>query len=146
MILVETTCACITLTSLFTVFRKGNLTYRAWIPYDYYSSTIVFCLTYAHQLISLTAGSLVNVACDSLICGLLVHICCQIEILECRLSKISNNHNTLRDCVHHHGSILQLVILFHRSEKHCLIHFNKKVKMLQLIRKYSFLTYLHILF
>ncbi|XP_028047931.2 odorant receptor 94b [Monomorium pharaonis] len=45
----------------------------------------------------LTAGSLVNVACDSLICGLLAHICCQIEILECRLSKISN-HDTLRDC------------------------------------------------
>lgn len=85
--------------------------YRAWLPYDYYSSTIVFCLTYAHQLISLTVGSLVNVACDSLIGGLLVHICCQFEILECRLSKISNNHNTLRDCVRHHESILELVVL-----------------------------------
>ncbi|XP_039309008.1 odorant receptor 46a-like isoform X2 [Solenopsis invicta] len=106
-ILVETTCACITVTSLFTVFKKGNLTYRAWLPYDYYSSTIVFCLTYIHQLISLTAGSLVNVACDSLICGLLAHICCQIEILECRLSKVSNNHETLRDCVRHHNSILE---------------------------------------
>ncbi|XP_011705963.1 PREDICTED: odorant receptor 94a-like [Wasmannia auropunctata] len=109
-ILVETTCACITVTSLFTMFRKGNLTYRAWLPYDYNSSTIVFCLTYAHQLISLTAGSLVNVACDSLICGLLVHICCQIEILECRLSKISDNHDALRDCVRHHDSILQYAL------------------------------------
>ncbi|KAG5326078.1 OR46A protein, partial [Acromyrmex heyeri] len=106
-ILVETTCACITVTSLFTMFRKGNLTYRAWLPYDYYSSNIIFCLTYAHQLISLTAGSLVNVACDSLICGLLMHICCQIEILECRLSKVSNDDGTLRDCVRHHDSILQ---------------------------------------
>ncbi|XP_018317872.1 odorant receptor 46a-like [Mycetomoellerius zeteki] len=109
-ILVETTCACITVTSLFTVFRKGNLTYRAWLPYDYYSSSIIFCLTYAHQLISLTAGSLVNVACDSFICGLLVHICCQIEILECRLSKVLNDNDTLCDCVRHHDSILQYAL------------------------------------
>ncbi|XP_032691308.1 odorant receptor 46a-like [Odontomachus brunneus] len=106
-ILVETTCACITLSSLFTEFRKGKLTYRAWLPYDYYSSTVVFCLTYAHQLISLTAGSLVNVACDSLICGLLLHICCQMEILECRLSEVSGDHNTLRDCVRHHDNIFK---------------------------------------
>ncbi|XP_011050406.1 PREDICTED: odorant receptor 46a, isoform A-like [Acromyrmex echinatior] len=98
------------MTSLFTMFRKGNLTYRAWLPYDYYSSNIIFCLTYAHQLISLTAGSLVNVACDSLICGLLMHICCQIEILECRLSKVSNDDGTLRDCVRHHDSILQYAL------------------------------------
>lgn len=112
------------MTSLLTEFRKGNLTYRAWLPYDYDSSTIVFCLTYAHQLISLTAGSLVNVACDSLICGLLVQICCQIEILECRLSKLSNEHNNLRDCVRHHDSILKLVILL--FGKHTL-RFIKKI-------------------
>ncbi|XP_028047918.1 odorant receptor Or1 [Monomorium pharaonis] len=109
-ILVQTTGACYIITSLLTVFRKGNLTYRAWLPYDYYSSTIVYCLTYAHQLISLAIGSLVNVACDSLICGLLVHVCCQIEILECRLSKISNNYDTLCDCIRHHISILELVV------------------------------------
>ncbi|CAL1676380.1 unnamed protein product [Lasius platythorax] len=114
-ILVETTCACITMTSLLTEFRKGNLTYRAWLPYDYDSSTIVFCLTYAHQLISLTAGSLVNVACDSLICGLLVQICCQIEILECRLSKLSNEHNNLRDCVRHHDSILKYALRLNKK-------------------------------
>ncbi|XP_018403362.1 PREDICTED: uncharacterized protein LOC108780224 [Cyphomyrmex costatus] len=112
-ILVETTCACITVTSLFTVFSKRNLTYRAWLPYDYYSSSIIFCLTYAHQLISLTAGSLVNVGCDSLICGLLVQICCQIEILECRLSKVSNNDDILRNCVRHHNSILQTNTLWY---------------------------------
>ncbi|XP_072753272.1 odorant receptor 33a-like isoform X2 [Anoplolepis gracilipes] len=108
--LVETTCICITMTSLVTEFRKRNLTFRAWLPYDYNSSTIVFCFTYAHQLISLTAGSLVNVACDSLICGLLVHICCQIEILEYRLSKVSNDHNNLRDCVCHHDGIFKYAL------------------------------------
>ncbi|XP_014476205.1 PREDICTED: odorant receptor 46a, isoform A-like [Dinoponera quadriceps] len=110
-ILVETTCACITLSSLFTEFRKGKLTYRAWLPYDYYSSTFIFCITYAHQLISLTAGSLVNVACDSLICGLLLHICCQMEILERRLSEVSDNPNLiLRDCVRHHDNIFKYAL------------------------------------
>ncbi|XP_070518472.1 odorant receptor 46a-like [Cardiocondyla obscurior] len=116
-ILVETTCACITLTSLFTVFRKGHLTYRAWLPYDYYSSTFVFYITYAHQLVSLTAGSLVNVACDSLICGLLVHICCQFEILGYRLKKISNDHNILRNCVRHHNSILEYALILNSKFK-----------------------------
>nr|XP_012230269.1 PREDICTED: odorant receptor 49b-like [Linepithema humile] len=109
-ILVESTCICITMTSLLMEFRKGHLTYRAWIPYNYHSSTIIFCLTYAHQLISLTAGSLVNVACDSLICGLLVHICCQFEILEYRLNKISKDSEVLRDCVRHHDSIFEYAI------------------------------------
>lgn len=106
------------------MFRKGNLTYRAWLPYDYCSSTIVFCLTYAHQLISLTVGSLVNVACDSLIGGLLMQICCQFEILECRLNKISNDHNTLRDCVRHHESILELVVLSYHSGN--ILHISQK--------------------
>lgn len=100
---------CISVTSVFTIFRERNLTYRAWLPYDYYSSNIVFCLTYAHQLIGLTTGSLVNVGCDTLMGGLLLQICCQFEILKCRLSKISNDHDTLGDCVRHHDSIFELV-------------------------------------
>lgn len=122
------------MTSLLTEFRKRNLTYRAWLPYNYNSSTIVFCLTYAHQLISLTAGSLVNVACDSLICGLLVHICCQIEILEYRLSKISNGYNNLHDCIRHHDGIFKLVILL--FGKHSLQFINKFILSL-------FFIYLH---
>ncbi|XP_025265984.1 odorant receptor Or1-like [Camponotus floridanus] len=114
-ILIVTTSICFTLTSLLTEFRKRNLTYRAWLPYDYNSSTIVFCLTYAHQVISLTAGSFITVACDSLICGLLVHICCQIEILECRLNKISNDHNNLHDCIFHHDSIFKYALRLNKK-------------------------------
>lgn len=107
-ILVETTCACMAVTSLFTDFRKGNLTYREWTPYDY-SSKIIFCVTYARQLLSTTFGSMVNVACDSLICGLLLHVCCQLEILECRLRKISLGRSTLHECVRQHERIYELV-------------------------------------
>jgi len=109
-ILVETTCACVMLTSLFTDFRKGNLTYREWTPYNY-TSEMIFYIIYARQLISSTIGSMVNVACDSLICGLLLHVCCQLEILECRLKKNFLGQKNLRECVRQHDCIFKLVSL-----------------------------------
>lgn len=107
-ILVETTCLCVTVTSLLTEFKKGKLTFRAWLPFDY-SSPLLFLFVYAHQLISFTVGSVHHVACDSLICGLLVHICCQLEILECRIRKGTRNPKILRDCVFQHNHIFKFV-------------------------------------
>lgn len=109
--MIETTCACMILTSLFTDFRRGDLTYRAWIPYDY-SSGIMYYITYFHQLISLTAASIVNVACDSLMCGLLLHIYCQIEILECRLKKCLRDRGNFGECVQEHDLIYKSVFLY----------------------------------
>ncbi|XP_070156654.1 putative odorant receptor 85d isoform X1 [Polyergus mexicanus] len=106
-ILVETTCVCITLTSLFTDFRKRTLTFRAWLPYDY-SLPFLYHITYAHQLISLIVGSVLHVACDGLICGLLMHICCQIKILESRLRRIAREPDILRDCILQHNRIFEL--------------------------------------
>ncbi|XP_072753282.1 odorant receptor 46a-like [Anoplolepis gracilipes] len=103
-VLVESTCVCMALTSLFTSFRRGNLTYKAWLPFNY-SSPVLFYLTYAHQLTSMATGALVNLACDCFICGLLMHVCCQIEILEHRLNNKSHTRETLRDCVCHHDLI-----------------------------------------
>lgn len=107
-VLVGSTCVCIALTSLFTNFRRGNLTYKAWLPFNY-SSPVLFYLTYAHQLMSMATSALVNLACDCFICGLLLHICCQIEILEHRLNNKSHTRETLRDCVRHHDLIFELV-------------------------------------
>jgi len=106
------TLSCTVLSSLSMNFRSRKLTYRAWLPFDY-SSMLLFCLTYIHQLISMTAAAFVNIGCDTLICGLLVHICCQIEILTYRLKKIISYSDILRDCVHQHYYIfrLSLVIL-----------------------------------
>ncbi|XP_077264581.1 odorant receptor 4-like isoform X2 [Temnothorax americanus] len=102
-VLVESTCVCIALTSLFTNFRTGDLTYKAWLPFNY-SSSALFSLVYTHQLISMATCALVNLACDCFICGLLLHVCCQIEILEYRLNK-SHTWKNLRDCVRHHDLI-----------------------------------------
>ncbi|KAL6422691.1 hypothetical protein ACFW04_010732 [Cataglyphis niger] len=109
-ILVETTCVCIAVTSLLTEFSKGRLTFRAWLPFNYTSPSL-FRIVYIHQLIGLTAGSVLHVACDGLICGLLVHVCCQIEIMECRLRKISRNRDILRKSLLQHNIVFRLASL-----------------------------------
>ena len=107
LVLVGSTCGIIVLTSLFTNFRTGELTYKAWLPFNY-SSPALFFFVYTHQLISIITGALVNLACDCFICGLLLHICCQIEILDYRLNK-SHTWENLRNCVRHHDLIFKLV-------------------------------------
>lgn len=103
------TCSFIALTSLFTDFKHKRLTYREWVPYNY-SSLLTFCFTYAQQMSTTFHVATVNVACDTLICGFLMHICCQISILEYRLKKLSKNQITLGYCVRHHDWIYELVI------------------------------------
>ncbi|KAL0116264.1 hypothetical protein PUN28_011240 [Cardiocondyla obscurior] len=101
-VLIELTCGFMNLTSLFTDFQKGKLAYREWIPYE---SDAVFYFTYFRQLISLTVASIVNVACDIMIWGLLVHIYCQIEILECRVKKSLRGQGDLGECIRQHNRI-----------------------------------------
>lgn len=92
--------------SLFTNFKNGLLMYNAWIPFDY-SISALFCLVYAHQIMSIIFIGLVHPTTDSFICGLLLHVCCQIEILEYRLSNIAHGRGNLRDCVRHHIRIYE---------------------------------------
>ncbi|KAF3054557.1 Odorant receptor 020 [Nylanderia fulva] len=113
-ILVETTCICIALTSVFTNFRKGTLTYREWTPYN---SSVIFRIMYTRQLISTLFGSMVNVACDTLICGLLLHVCCQLEILECRLRKFTLGRNNLRECLRQHDGIFKFAFMVNEKFK-----------------------------
>jgi len=98
--------------SLLTNFKKRQLTFRGWIPYNY-SSFMLFCLTYVHQYVGVIFACLVSVACDSLIVGLLLHVCCQITILQYRLKSLINGQNTLRDCVRQHRHIIKLVLTKH---------------------------------
>jgi len=109
-ILVATTCTFVISSSLFTDFRHKKLKYREWIPFDY-SSYMIFCFAYAQQMLSACHSAIANVAIDSLMCGFLMHICCQIEILEYRLKKILGNQLTLSYCIRHHNRIFELVII-----------------------------------
>ncbi|XP_043264943.1 odorant receptor 46a-like [Colletes gigas] len=76
----------------FLRLTHGELPVRVWLPYDY-TSTYSLSLTYVQQILAFVAGSLMHVACDSLICGLLIHVYSQFEILECRLKAIKAGEN-----------------------------------------------------
>ncbi|XP_011706318.1 PREDICTED: odorant receptor 94b-like, partial [Wasmannia auropunctata] len=85
--LVQVTIVCQILTAIFMDFMKGKLTYKAWVPFDH-TSPIMFFFVFTHQMIGMSTCASVNVACDSLIAGLLQEICCQFDLLENRLMKI----------------------------------------------------------
>ncbi|XP_011882829.1 PREDICTED: odorant receptor Or1-like [Vollenhovia emeryi] len=102
--------SCIVLSSLSISFKNRKLTFRAWLPFDY-SSTLLFSLMYTHQMISLVTAAFLNIGCDTLICGLLVHICCQIEILLYRLRKVVSYSDVLRDCIRQHYHIIRLAFI-----------------------------------
>ncbi|XP_071631673.1 odorant receptor 46a-like isoform X2 [Temnothorax longispinosus] len=102
--------------------KNGKLPYRTWLPFNY-SSTLLFYLAYTHQMIGMAVAAVVSIGCDTLICGLLVHICCQIEILTYRLRKISHS-NVLRDCVRHHYDIFRLAFIVNKTFRLTIaIHF-----------------------
>jgi len=109
LIIVLMSIASILTMSVSTNFKKRNLTYKAWVPFDY-SSPAIYFVVYIHQLIAMSTSGIVNVACDSLLCGFLLHICCQFEILGYRLTKLTHQ-NSLCDYVRHHNRIFELVYL-----------------------------------
>ncbi|XP_053982819.1 odorant receptor 46a-like [Hylaeus volcanicus] len=89
--LVEVTVLSISCAALLTS-DNIELPYRMWLPCNC-SSTYSMSLTYTQQVLALTAGSLLHVACDGLICGLLTHTYSQMEILGCRLKTIKRGEN-----------------------------------------------------
>lgn len=91
-ILVEITVVCMISSSVFTDFKDRKLLYSAWIPFDYSTSNLYY-IVYIHQVVALIGTSLLNVACDVIICGLLVHACSQQEILKYRLKRIIEKSN-----------------------------------------------------
>ncbi|XP_025161892.1 odorant receptor 4-like isoform X2 [Harpegnathos saltator] len=98
-----------TLVSLLVDFRKRDLTFKAWFPFDY-SVSVIYYFLYIHQIISMALCSFLSVASDCFISGLLLHISCQIEILEYRLSQFANNQAKLSECVSYHYRIFDQFI------------------------------------
>ncbi|XP_032667626.1 odorant receptor 46a-like isoform X4 [Odontomachus brunneus] len=69
---------------------KGFLPYRAWVPYDL-SSFVPFMITSIQQIVTLVFATIINVGMETLICGMILQTCAQIEIFEERLQKMINN-------------------------------------------------------
>lgn len=93
----------------------GTLPFRTWQPYSLTSPTM-YWLTYLHHAILQVITPILNVGTDTLICGLMLQVCAQIDILIYRLSKMTQptSHVSLEedhflkttiDCIHHHTQI-----------------------------------------
>ncbi|XP_076634638.1 odorant receptor 10-like [Colletes latitarsis] len=92
-------------TTIFKDFATRELTYPLWIPCDY-SSTFWFTIVYIYQNMSMLVTSFLNVSCDSLFCGLLIHTCGQLEILRHRLRHIKKNGDfSAEHCARLHNRI-----------------------------------------
>ncbi|XP_076179889.1 uncharacterized protein LOC143153026 [Ptiloglossa arizonensis] len=99
--------------TILTNFKNRTLTYRAWLPFDY-SSYLLFSISYAHQTVGILFCALLNIACDSLCSGLLIHTNCQFEILRHRLQRIiKNERDSAKQCARLHNHIYKLVSQFH---------------------------------
>ncbi|XP_078032561.1 uncharacterized protein LOC144467574 [Augochlora pura] len=83
---------------------------RVWVPYDY-SSLILYIVTYSHQASSLILLTVMHLANDTLISGLMVLTCCQLELLQHRLQNITGDHSqSVKACARHHECIYQCVL------------------------------------
>lgn len=109
MTLVELSASWMYVRSYFTDFKSRTLTFRAWLPYDY-SVFLPYTFTYACQVISSTLCAFLNVGCDSLFSGMLIHIYCQFEIFEERLKNTQGDKSyTVKQCANHHFHIYKFV-------------------------------------
>ncbi|XP_053997918.1 odorant receptor 46a-like [Hylaeus anthracinus] len=105
-------------TSVFRDFGRRQLTYRAWIPYDYSSSLLTFTVTYTYQTSTVMIGSIMNIAYDTLHSGMLMHTYCQLEILEHRLKNVTKDDNySVEQCAHYHHRIFQFAAMLNKTFK-----------------------------
>ncbi|XP_014482554.1 PREDICTED: odorant receptor Or2-like [Dinoponera quadriceps] len=81
-----------TIRSILNVVQ-GDLPYRVWLPYDS-NNTLFFWITSIHQIITLTFATIINVGTETLIFGLFLQTCVQLEIFEYRLHKFVTNKTT----------------------------------------------------
>ncbi|XP_076634637.1 odorant receptor Or1-like [Colletes latitarsis] len=103
--------ACIVATSIIKDFETRELSYPLWLPCDY-SSPFLFTIVYVYQNINLVVTAFLNVSCDSLFTGLLIHICGQLEILRHRLRHIKRNGDySAEHCARLHNRIYKFATI-----------------------------------
>lgn len=68
---------------------QGDLPYRVWLPYDY-NKSLMFWITSIQQIMTLIFATIINVGTETLIFGLFLQTCVQLEIFKCRLQLAIN--------------------------------------------------------
>ncbi|KYN28938.1 Odorant receptor 46a, isoform A [Trachymyrmex cornetzi] len=108
----------VTIGSVLNVMQ-GHLPYRIWLPYNYISTK--FWIISIHQIVTLIFATLINVGTETLVFGLILQTCAQLEIFKSRLHKfiikktvkylgresslLNEDETELSECIHHHLSI-----------------------------------------
>ncbi|XP_018373077.1 PREDICTED: odorant receptor Or2-like [Trachymyrmex cornetzi] len=109
----------VTIGSVFKIMH-GQLPCRIWLPFDY-NVSLVFWIVSIQQIIAIIFGTFIAVATDTLVSGLILETCVQLEIFENRLHKLINNKTVkylgnalcslnedktrISKCIRHHLSI-----------------------------------------
>jgi len=114
-----------TIGEIFAVLQ-GELPYRGWVPYDTYTSLLLFLFTSLQEMLALVFGTIVNIATETLVLGFCLQICSQFEILKYRLQRemksnekeeicenllngVSYKRNRLSKHIRYHLCIIRLV-------------------------------------
>lgn len=109
MVLLNTFVAFVWVISYFIDYRQGRLKFRVWLPYDY-SSPVPFLLSTVHQITVTLYSVNMNIICDCLLSGFLIHIYSQLEILGHRMRNIAVNKSySAKSAARHHYRIYKLV-------------------------------------
>ncbi|XP_032667812.1 odorant receptor 46a-like [Odontomachus brunneus] len=75
---------------MFTILQ-GQLPLRVWLPYDY-SSPLSFWLTCVQLLLAVGPfGAIINISTETLVYGLCLQTCAQLEILTHRLQRVARS-------------------------------------------------------
>ncbi|KYN07119.1 Odorant receptor 46a, isoform A, partial [Cyphomyrmex costatus] len=99
---------------------QGQLPCRIWLPLDY-NMPLVFWIISIQQVIAIIVGTIINVGTETLVFGLILQTCAQLEIFESRLHKLIINKTVkylehalcslneskieISECIRHHLSI-----------------------------------------
>nr|XP_033199747.1 odorant receptor Or1-like [Bombus vancouverensis nearcticus] len=121
-------------TTLMGDFQSKKLMFRAWFPFDITSSWFAFSMTFLYQFVGLVIIS--NGVCifDTLFAGLLLHICCQLEMLVYRLHNIEGNEiQSIKHCVWHHNKIFSNTYLNYFSFADIVNQFFNKLMFVQFV-------------
>jgi hypothetical protein len=134
------TVTAVTIVSMFNIIQ-GYLPSRIWLPYDT-NIAVLFWITSVQQIVSVIFATIINVATETLISGLILQTCAQIEIFQNRLQKLiisktithmkhslasSNTRSSLfSEYIRHHLGIYELVmsksILLHNNDWYVFIY------------------------
>lgn len=128
--LVSSCLTIVTLRSLACDLPLRALPYKAWFPFEFYESLVGYSVAYTSQIMTISTGSIIGIAFDSLLPSLMLQTCAQLNILkqrfhemaqlapgDIRVSEKNNESNLsvptsesrlLSECVRHHIKIFKL--------------------------------------